>query len=251
MQEKNKIDEEIIQRFLDQSMNQWINPEIEKRKKEGLLSEKFVLQAAQVLFFPDPALVEVKINNEVKGIARAIAKRNIEKGETVKDTDISEIESIDVSEFYPDAAHLTVLFFPGRLICAFDFRYNKNKIKEILAAADEFYQSALENLKNKRLRPFFDNSFSCAELCATAILFTVPDKLLLTKEGGHKHRRQRLVGWTRLGNSKSEFLTLFEKLHECRSSARYLEDDKFQKENAEEIAKTLMKMLDFAKENIN
>jgi hypothetical protein len=244
------INDEFVRRLVDQAVTLWINPEIEKRKKEGTLSKNFELRVAQVLFL-GYAKMEVKLNEEVKAVMKTKLNRAVKQGDAIYFSDIEGVESIDVSEFYPDAGHITILFYKDHIVFSFDTRYNKRKISQVLDAAKEFYGSASDNLNKNRLRPFFDDSFSCVELCATAILLIVPDDLLLSFKGGHPHRYKRLVGWTELGNSKPEYLSLFEKLKECRSSARYLEGNKFQKENPEDILKILKEMLDFAAEKIS
>ena len=244
------INDEFVRRLVDQAVTLWINPEIEKRKKEGTLSTNFELRIAQVLFL-GYAKMEVKLNEEVKAVMRTKLNRAVKQGDAIYFSDIEGVESIDVSEFYPDAGHITILFYKDHIVFSFDARYNKRKISQVLDVAKEFYDSASDNLHKKRLRPFFDDAFSCVELCTTAILLIVPDDLLLSFKGGHPHRYKRLVGWTELGNSKPEYLSLFEKLKACRPSARYLEGDKFQKENPEDILITLKEMLDFAAEKIS
>ncbi len=244
------INDEFVRRLIDQAINLWIKPEIEKRKKEEALPNNFELRIAQVLFL-GYAKMEVKLNEEVRAVMKTKLNRSIKKGDAIYFSDLEKVESIDVSEFYPNAGHITILFYKNNIVFSFDTRYNKRKISQVLEVAKEFYESASDNLHTKRLRPFFDNAFSCAELCTTAILLIVPDDLLLSFKGGHLHRYKRLVGWTELGNSKPEYLSLFEKLKECRPSARYLEGDKFQKENPEDILKTLKEMLDFAAEKIS
>lgn len=246
----NDINDEFVRRLVDQAITLWIKPEIEKRKKEGTLPANFELKMAQVLFL-GYAKMEVKLNEEVKAVMKIKSNRIVKQGDAIYFSDLEKVESVDVSEFYPDAGHITILFYTDHMVFSFDTRYNKRKISQVLNAAKEFYESTSDNLSKKRLRPFFDDAFSCVELCATAILLIVPDDLLLSFKGGHPHRYKRLIGWTELGNSKPEYLSLFEKLKDCRSSARYLEGDKFQKENPEDILKILKEMLDFAAEKIS
>lgn len=46
----SEIDLDFMQRTINQTMDIWVNPEIERRRKEGLLPENFKLKMAQVIF---------------------------------------------------------------------------------------------------------------------------------------------------------------------------------------------------------
>ena len=83
---------------------------IEKRKKEGTLSKNFELRVAQVLFL-GYAKMEVKLNEEVKAVMKTKLNRAVKQGDAIYFSDIEGVESIDVSEFYPDAGHITILFY--------------------------------------------------------------------------------------------------------------------------------------------
>ncbi len=226
--------EEIGQRAFNQTMNIWIIPELERRKKEGRIDEKFILSKAQIVFSLDSGRNEIRFNEEVK----AIIKFKVEN-------DVDKIEKIELTDRDVNCAHITLLLFKNNWIISFDFRYNKEKSKEHIQASKEFYESAKDNLKNQRLRPFFENAFASAELSAKSILLLLPDKKVLIGKN-HKDRISKFENWARLGNVKVEFSTTLSKLASLRGSARYLSSDDFKRENPKEIISTLKEMINFA-----
>ena len=74
-----------------QAFDLWFNPEIERRREAGLLPEKFVLFAAQVVIDPDRKAPAVRLNEEVRGMFKAKPARRVGKGEMVLLSDIKEL----------------------------------------------------------------------------------------------------------------------------------------------------------------
>ena len=100
----------------------------------------------------------------------------------------------------------------------FDFRYNKGKASELLAAAEEFFETASSALAAGRLRAAIDNLFSAAELAAKAYVMSTPlpgdsEK----KSHGLVHSRFNM--FSRHGNIESEHRKAFN----ARASARYVQ----------------------------
>ena len=243
------MDEEIRQRVFQQMLDIWIIPEIEKRKKQGQVSDKFVLSQAQIIFSLDKGFNKIRINEEVKAIVEGKATRDIKKGEVVYENDLEDINNVKLTDEDSNCAHITLLFFKGRWIISFDFRYNKEIIKEHIKASKEFYQSAIENLNNGRLRPFYEDSFGAAELSAKSILLAVPDEKILYGRN-HLDKIIKLRNWAELGNVKMDFSTTLSKLKFLRDSARYLNSDAFKNENPNEFVPIIKEMIDFAEKSI-
>ena len=243
------MDEEIKQRVFQQVMDIFVIPEIEKRRKEGKISEGATISKMQIVFSLDDQKNYVRLNNEVKAIATGKANKSINKGDVVYEDDIVNIEKIELTDDDLNCAHITLLLFKKKWIISFDFRYNKERIKEHIEASKEFYGSALDSLDKNRLRPFYENAFASAELSAKSVLLALPDKKILEGKN-HKDRIKKFENWAKLGNVKMEFSTTLSGLSDLRDSARYLSSDKFKKEEHNKIKNILKAMIDFAEESI-
>lgn len=243
------MDQEFKQRLFKQINDFWIVPEIEKRKKLNRLPANFKLKSVQVIFSLDRGWNKVRLNEEVKAIAKSKINRPITRDEAVYENDIANIENIELTDDDKNCAHITLLLFKNNWIVSFDFKYNKNRVKEHIEASKEFYESAKNNLEQNRLRPFFECAFASAELSAKAILLTLPDKNILYGKN-HENRIKQFKNWAELGNAPKEHSNALIKLSSLRSSARYLCSTEYLKENPHDILKTLNKMIEFAQKSI-
>lgn len=243
------MNKEIAQKVFQQTIDIWIKPEIKKRESLNRLPKNFKLKSAQIIFSLDRGWNKVRLNSEVKAIAKCKINRSIKKGELVYEDDVDEIESINLAEADPNCAHITIMLFKNNWIISFDFTYNKKRIKQHIEASKEFFESAKDNLAKNRLRPFFENSFACAELSAKAVLLQLPDKSIIYGRD-HKSRIQKYKNWAVLGNVKMKHSKVLENLNRLRSSARYLCSTEFKKENPKEIVKELEEMIKFTEEGM-
>jgi HEPN domain-containing protein len=246
--DKMSFDKETKQRIFQQVMDIWVNPEVERRIKEGIIKKGIPITKMQIIFSLDDGN-KIRLNEEVKSIITGKTTRDIKKGEIVYETDINQIENIQLTEEDGNCGHITLLLFKDNWIIRFDAIYNKEVIKKHIEASKEFYESAKENLEKNRLRPFYENSFAVAELSAKGILLTLPDKKILEGKN-HRDRLEKFKNWAELGNVKTEFNTILSKLNSLRSSARYLSSDNYQNEDPQEILKVIEEMIKFAEENI-
>ena len=161
-----KLDEEASKQTFRDVMRIWIDPEIQRRTNNGLLSKAFVLERAQVLLNPDKKSSQVRLNEEVK--AEIIAKfkgKHKEPNEPVFEHEIDEISEIRLTDSDdPNFAHVTMLTFRGRWVFHIDFRYNKLEAQKRYDIAKEFYEIAKVCYDKKYWRPFADTLFSSSEL---------------------------------------------------------------------------------------
>src|SRR5690349_13255934 len=81
---------EATQRLLDQVFAIWINPEIERRRAEGLLGDGWGLIAAQIIFNVG-GQNEVRLNEQVQIVLQVRSTRAIDEGEPIRGEDFSEI----------------------------------------------------------------------------------------------------------------------------------------------------------------
>jgi len=237
--------DQISQRLFQQTMDVWILPEIDKRRHEKRLPDNFNLNRAQIIFSLDRGWTKVRLNEEVKAIAEVKVRVSMNKDEPIYEHEVDDIKSIKLTDQDPNSAHITLMLFRNMWVIAFDFRYNKKRIKNHIEAAKEFLESAKDDLSENRLRPFFENSFACAELAAKAILLQLPDRTILHGKD-HDSRIGKFRKWADLGNVKTEYSTMLSKLESLRSSARYLCSTQYKKENPSDIVKTLVEMIRFA-----
>lgn len=244
------MNKEVGQRLYQQVMDIWVNPEIEKRRKIGKINDNFTLSKIQIVLSLDQRKNKVRLNEQVKAIVKSKINKPIKKGDSVYESDIDSIENIELTNKDSNCAHITLLFFKNNWTISFDFRYNKERIKEHIAASKEFYEAAKFNLDNNLLRPFFENAFASAELSAKGILLMLPDKKILFGRD-HKDRLSKFENWAKLGNVKSEFNSTLSRLSSLRDSARYIHSDAYKKENPQIILNTLKEMINFAEEVIN
>lgn len=89
--------------ILGQALELWINPEIERRMAEGRVPEDFALVAAQIVFEVGHTTA-VRLNEEVRAVARFIAARAIAKGEDVMVDDLAGLEGVELTDEDPTPA---------------------------------------------------------------------------------------------------------------------------------------------------
>jgi HEPN domain len=181
------------------------------------------LRAAQVLFYPDERPTEVRLNEEVRVLARVKFKEGVakEKGEPIFHHEIENCESLQLLETEdPNSGHLTLLRLAGSWHLSFDFTYNKGRSKELLQAAKEFLNTAEHALEKGHLRAFTDNLFSAAELTATVFLITAPRPGERT-DMSHGRVHSRFNQFARLGNVGTSDRETFNSLASTRTRARY------------------------------
>lgn len=118
---------------------------------EGRVPEDFALVAAQIVFEvgQTPA---VRLNEEVRAVARFIAARAITKGEDVMVDDLAGLEGVELTDEDPNAGHLTVLRMHDGWGVAFDFRYNAERVAAHRQTAREFLDTARSALEGRSAR---------------------------------------------------------------------------------------------------
>jgi len=203
----------------------WVEPEIRRRREADNLPHDFHLFGFQVVISSpnDNGETVVRLNDEVRAIAKVQARRTFEAGQTVYANDIEAIEEIDLLEKEANCAHVTGLELNGNWVVHLDFRYNKKRAREHLGAAHEFFEEAAAARGDMRWRPFVDNLFSAAELIAKAELMLTPTGSLKELKD-HGRIRGKYGSWSRLGNAPEPSGRALALLGDLRYQARYLEN---------------------------
>lgn len=229
-------------------MGLWVLPEIEKRRKYNTIVGDFLIRRIQIVFSHDRPFPKIRLNEEIKATARAKVNRDVKAGEALYEHDVDNVDDIRLTEEDPNCGHITLLIFKEKWYVSFDFRYNRKRVKDRLNAAKEFLESTRSNFAAVRFRPFFEDSFACAELLTEALLiqFSRPDTLR-----SHERRLETLQKWAELGNVKIEYSTLLKNLWSLRGSARYMSSTLFKKEKPKEYLDMLEEMYLFVESSIS
>jgi hypothetical protein len=101
----------------------FITPEVIRRQESGELPRPLELRGAQIIFYPDGRRPKVRINSEVKVLAKMNLKPGIENdyGDGVYANELEGLDELMLTEEDdPDCGHVTIPKFNGRWIMAFD-----------------------------------------------------------------------------------------------------------------------------------
>jgi len=207
-----------VKRLMQQAFELWINPEVERRRVEGILPQPFVLMAAQRLQWPS-GKIEVRFNEEVQGVAAIKATREIEAGEQVLASDIDGLEMFDLVDDELDAGHWTLLRTGETWFIGFNFLTNRGKCVDLLEKAEEFVQIAKEARAREYAAVAVDTLFSACELIAKAEL--VASRQLELDAKSHGRVSSKLNLWRRTGNVEGAFVDIFNRLAQLRPRYRY------------------------------
>lgn len=220
--------QKVLQNFIDM----FFSPHIEKLQKQGKLPKPFSVSMAQIVFYPDGKPNEIRLNEEVKVNVITTDGKDAWLNRETQESNISRL-NLD-SSGDSDAGHVTMINTGnGSWFGSFDFLYNKNKAIQHLNAADEFINGAEYALNQRYWRLFSDCMFSAKELISRSYLLLSPDKKY-TKKGSHSVTHSRINMQSKLGNIPQKYIQIFNKFHNLRDSARYLNGD-FQFEDKEAL----------------
>lgn len=232
-------------RMVQQMMELWVGPEIRNRADAGSLPDNFELRAAQVLMDVGPTGTVVRLNEEVRAVARlrvpTVAEFQI--GAPVRASDIEEVMQIELTEEDPDSAHMTMILGAYGWHIAFDFRYNATTASAHLDLAAEYLATAQDALASDRPRPAAETLFAACELAAKALLLGIPDERYL------QARTHGTVGSDFNLFAKQEwwdpsFARALNRLRELRPSHRYLQGDRAPRDGElAELSETVATMI--------
>lgn len=216
--------EEIAQNASKHFMDLFITPEVMRRQEAGELPRPLDLRAAQIIFYPDGRMPTVRVNSEVKVLAKMKLKPGIEKdyGDAVYANELEGLEELMLTdEDDPDSGHVTMLKFNGSWIMAFDFVYNKALAKKTIRTAKEFIEAAEYSFSHQNWSAFADNLFSAAELLAKATLLATWSDPEFREKTNHPAIHSRYNRFAHLGNINPVHAFTFNKLSKMRYPARY------------------------------
>jgi len=193
-------------------------PEIRRRLSIKELGDDFFLSSAQLIQPPDGE-DEVRLNEEIRGLALVRAERTVHKGDPVLLPDLKGFVSFGLSDDELDAAHFTMLWNGSGWILSFDFRSGRAKCGDMLVAARQFLETSKQAASKEYERPSVDNLFSACELVSKAHLVLHRNPATSLKK--HRAVKNEINRWRRYGNVNEQFVRLFNRISEERSPARY------------------------------
>lgn len=220
---------QMAERLIEQTLKNWVNPELENRKSTGTLQEGFVLKAAQVIFSVGGQNL-VRINEEVKAIVEAKINRSVKKGEAIFNKDIDDIKSFRLVDEKKDFGHITIVHLTRGWFVGFSFMYV------------EFMGSAYLDMENGRYHPFVESAWIAAENLAKARIYLLPDQEI-RKAKTHGLVQSKVNSYAKTNSIiKTEYKDVFNKLIKLRNNARYNPSFKMTSKDAENIYKSLKTM---------
>jgi len=248
-------DKEFSRRVIQNIMDIFISPAVKRRQDLGELPKPLDLRVAQVMLFPDERKPLVRINEEVRAIAKVKYKSGIakQKGDAIYDSDIEDLEDVKLGpDDDPDCGHIFLYRLGGGTFLYFDFRRNRALAANHIERARDFHHVADYSLREGNLAAFVDNAFSAAELSAKAVLLVMYDyKPSLRVKAKHTAIHARYNIFANLGNVMPEYKKTFNRLSELRGAARYLKRPlSVTEEEAHKMLDVVGKMIEDAKSRI-
>lgn len=219
-------DQEFSKKAIQNIVDIFITPEVERRQEAGKLPKPVELKFTQVILFPDKRKTLVRINEEVRATAKINYKPGISKkpGDPIYENEIESIDHVELGpDDDPDCGHIFIYFKGNTVWLSFDFRRNRSLARLHIQRAREYFNTASQCIQNGRLSTFIDNLFNAAELSAKALLLVMYDyPPSLREKAGHRGIHIRYNQFANLGNVVPQYKTTYNKLAGLRDSARYL-----------------------------
>jgi hypothetical protein len=216
------LDQQGAENLFNHVLELWVNPELEKRIKEGLIDDKFRLHIVQVVTVPDKKPI-IRFNDEARGKYVARLKPGVLKkdGEEVYTKDLESIYEVLLPSEEQDYGHLTMMQMgEGNWSISFDFRMNKTIAQNKYNAGLQFLDTSKLCKEKGSFSVAIDTLFSALELFVTSQLIVTSEQKYAMKQN-HHWTRSKYFDFISLGNDKPEFRKLYTDLYNLRDKARY------------------------------
>lgn len=204
-------------------LDRFVQPDVAARHIAGELPTDTAIHRFQVLLHPEGE-PDVRLNEQVGGMVKAVATRTIEAGEEVTTDDFSGVSSYEPMPEDVGVPHITAFAHRGGWSVAFDFTYRHPRSIDYLAGGHDFADTAREALAAGRVGAALDNAFSAVELFAKAELLSCrPTINEVISSRTHGSVATPYALWARLGNTDRRYVQLLYRLQELRGASRYLD----------------------------
>lgn len=236
-------EDEMMSRFFNQTIETFIKPEIENRRKKGKIDDGFELRGFQIIMNLGQAS-EVRLNKEIKIAADVKVNKSVKKGDLIRIKDVTGFHGFMLTKDDENAGHITGIIIDGSWILSFNFQRNTQIRQEILDTAEEFLKAAESSFKRAHYKAFHENLFSAMEAAVKATLIFLPDENLLSIKK-HSPWKTKINLWNKQGNINADYVDLYNSLFKNRNKARYSHEPFIMKK------RTARKMLKLATEFIS
>ncbi len=216
------MDKSFTETVISNAFELWFIPELERRKKSGIIPCDFHVWGAQLITEPDKPASHIYFNKEMHGVFEAEALVKSDVGDVLSISDVGKITGAWLTEgdLYPNAGYLTTLLHKGIWYLSFDFRYNATRIEEHMNIAHQFLEIASTALTKEFVNAFVENLFAVVEILAKCYLMMYPDKRVL-EATTHSFIKTGFNLQGRHQNVPPEFVKLLNRLSKLRPKARY------------------------------
>jgi hypothetical protein len=204
MTEKDANYQQAFDKAFQNFLDIYIRPEIERRQRRGELPDPFEMRSAQIIFPPDGKKPKIRLNSEVRAIAKLHLKTGVVKnaGDPIYENEADGIEELRLTnEDDPNSGHVTMLMIDNKWVLAFDFLYDKALSLKHINTAKQFIEAAERSFEKKHWSPFVDNLFSAAELLAKAKLLGLWSDSKFRINSNHKAVQSRFNQFAHMGNT--------------------------------------------------
>ncbi|SMQ68381.1 hypothetical protein [Agreia sp. VKM Ac-1783] len=217
----------------------WIEPELARR---GLAPDRSSVWAGVVELFPGGGF-KTTLNDEAKIAARATPSAGIAPGTPLTEENIESLETFQPTGVGTDSGWIVYVVFAGAPYLAFDFRYNKSRVGELLDLADDYLTTARASYVGA-LRPAVDNLYSAAELTVQAQMLGESQTTTF-----HRVRAKWLKNAADMANVPAMHNYILQELHGQRAAARYADGPlNMTATEVAEVLDAVTQMIDFARQ---
>src|SRR5438045_4182312 len=126
-------DAEFWANVIRNSLELWIEPEINRRLAEGRIDASWRMFSAQVVMNVGMP-IQVRLNGEVAAVFAGRLKDPTAAGigKVISLDDFEAVDDVRLTTADDNAAHITLLVRGDHWFVSFDFRYNRGMIREYL-----------------------------------------------------------------------------------------------------------------------
>lgn len=219
---KNPLeDPEVSGRVVQQFLELFFHPEIQRRQERGEVDVPFELVAAQAVF-PPSGQAKVRLNSEVLfALDATLADGSRTEDKRYSIADITHVREFRLTPVDKDCGHATLFRIGDSWQLHFDFRRNQDTCRLWRGVALEFLEAATVARQSGGWRVFVDTLFSACELGAKASLLWFADDKFRQKQS-HKAISSRFNMYARSGNIPEDVREVFNTLARSRWAARYV-----------------------------
>lgn len=236
-----------------QALDLWVNPELSRRREAGILDADFSFEAAQMLFDLD-GTTTIRLNDEVNGALQVILDRDVDEGEPVLASELTEVRGLLRDDPDSEVAIVTIMYREYKNQRLFtiisDWRYN-------LGLANATFENGLEYLSAAQLadkdalrRPFVECLLMAMELFFKAEMLVTPDSRFVAKT-----YHGDWIAWHQLehkrGRIEKQSAAAHQWLLDHRNQARYSPTFSLEASAAKELVTAVKAVRDRAKPKLD